>query len=336
MIGAAVVVASGLCAHVPEAAAKSPAKPQAADTSTDKAAAQRRRAAMAAVKSWAVQLRFIDRTALAASPFDLVVIDHAPHPKKDVEIPFTPEQIAPLKLKPDGSRRVVLAYLSMGEAERYRFYWKPEWDAPETRPKWLGTENPRWPGDYLVQFTDPDWQSVIFGAPDSFLDRIISAGFDGVYLDRVDAFQDEGAGPGAEDAMTGFVQRLSDHAHRLNPDFMIVMQNAEELVKSKSLLARLDGVAKEDLQFGADNGEGPNPQQMVLDTVNNLRRAKRAGLKVLVLEYARSADHIAATQRLAQREGFVLHITDRMLGVLSPLSPTPSPSAGDPPTTARP
>lgn len=300
----------------------------ATQAATAKADAQRRRAAMAAVTAWAIQLRFLDRAALAASPFDLVVIDHAPHPKKDVEIPFTHDEIAPLKQKPDGSRRIVLAYLSMGEAERYRYYWQPQWDNAETRPKWLGAENPRWPGDYLVKFADPDWQSVIFGTPVSFLDRIIAAGFDGVYLDRVDAFQDvEETIAEAEDAMTGFVQRLADHAHRLNPNFLIIMQNAEELAKSKSLLSRLDGIAKEDLLYGFDNGENANPSQMVIDTVSNLRKAKRAGITVLVLEYARTADAINATQKLAEREGFVLHITDRMLGVLSPVAPAPT--AGD-------
>jgi cysteinyl-tRNA synthetase, unknown class len=301
-------------------------------TDSGKTEAQRRRSVMSAIKTWAVQLRFLDRSAIAAAPYDLVVVDHAPHPIKNVEIPFTAEEIAPLKVKPDGARRIVLAYLSIGEAERYRYYWKSQWDQPETRPKWLGAENPRWPGDYAIQFADPDWQSIIFGTQDSFLDRIIRAGFDGVYLDRVDAFQDvEETVPGSEDAMSGFVKRLADYAHRANPDFLIIMQNAEELAKSKSLLVRIDGLAKEDVLYGVDNGDGPNPQQMVVDTVANLRKAKRAGVKILMLEYARSAEAIAATQSLAHREGFVLHITDRMLGVLSPITPGPTPSAGDAP-----
>ena len=323
-----------LSAQTTASAGQQRTKPEgiAAAATSAKSEVQRRRAAMSAVKTWAVQLRFLDRAAIAAAPYDLVVIDHAPHPIKNVEIPFTAEEIAPLKIKPDGTRRIVLAYLSVGEAERYRYYWKSQWDLPETRPKWLGAENPKWAGDYAIQFSDPDWQSIIFGTQDSFLDRIIRAGFDGVYLDRVDAFQDiEDTVPGAEDAMSGFVKRLAEHAHRSNPNFLIIMQNAEELAKSKSLLARIDGLAKEDLLFGVDHSEGPNPQQMVADTIANLRKAKRAGLKVLMLEYARSAEAIAATQNLAKREGFVLHITDRMLGVLSPVTPGPVPSAGDVP-----
>lgn len=292
--------------------------------------ARARQAAMAGVKSWAIQLRYIEKQALQSSPFDLIVIDHAPHPKKDVEIPFAFEDVASLKRKPGGSRRIVLAYLSIGEAERYRFYWKAAWDAEATRPKWLGKENPQWPGDYLVDFSNPDWQSIIFGRETSYLDKLLAAGFDGVFLDRADAFQDtDGAvTSGGEDAMQGFLSRLADYAHRKNPDFLVVMQNAEELAKSKSLLARLDGIAKEDLFFGAGNDEAENPKQMVKDSLSYLRRAKRAGLKVLLLEYARAPQKIAQIRDDARREGFVLHLTDRLLGVLS-VDGIPSPAAGD-------
>ncbi len=286
--------------------------------------ARARKKAMAAVGTWAIQLRFLDRTALAAAPVDLVVIDHAPHPKKDIETPFTRAEIAPLQVKPDGSARIVLAYLSIGEAERYRYYWQAVWDAAETRPAWLGPENPRWPGDYAVNFASPEWQGIIFGAADSYLDRIIASGFDGVFLDRVDAFQDvEATDPGAEAAMSSFVARLADYARRKNPEFLIVMQNAEELLRSKSLVSRIDAAAKEDLLFGHDNSEAENPKQMVQDTIGYLRRARRAGLKVLVLEYAATPQLAAAARALAKREGFVLHVTERMLGRLSLDQPAP-------------
>ena len=287
-------------------------------TLNPKSSLDARRQVLEAVASWAIQLRYIDRQRLSAAPLDLIVIDHAPHPNKDIERPFLASEIDPLKTKPDGKRRIVLAYLSIGEAERYRYYWKPEWDSSETRPVWLGAENPRWPGDYQVKFADPDWQAVIFGTPQSYLERIISAGFDGVYLDRVDAFQDvEAAMPGAEDAMTGFVTRLADQARRLNPAFLIVMQNAEELARHKSVLQRIDAIAKEDLTFGSGNSEDRNPQPMVRDTVQYLRRAKRAGLKVLVLEYVTDPAKAVEARSAANREGFVIHFTERLLGTLS-------------------
>ncbi len=98
-----------------------------------------------------------------------------------------PGEVAELQSKPGGGRRLVLCYMSIGEAEDYRWYWQPGWTTDP--PSWLGSENPSWPGNYSVEYWDPVWQAIIFGSPDSYLDRILAAGFDGVYLDKVDAFE---------------------------------------------------------------------------------------------------------------------------------------------------
>jgi cysteinyl-tRNA synthetase len=97
------------------------------------------------------------------------------------------EDISNLKTKPNGENRLVLCYMSIGEAEDYRFYWKDSWN--RQKPSWLDAENPNWKGNYKVKYWDRNWQNVIFGANDSYLDLILATGFDGVYLDIVDAFQ---------------------------------------------------------------------------------------------------------------------------------------------------
>lgn len=286
----------------------------ASEAAEPRTALRQRRQAINAVRTWGVQLRYLDRAAIAETPLDLIVMDYAPHPKKDVEIPYAAGDIAGLKSKPGGGRRLVIAYLSIGEAERYRSYWKSAWDAPETRPAWLGTENALWPGNYLVKFTDPEWQSIIFGTPESYLDRIIAAGFDGVYLDRADAFQDPGQNEDeAAEAMVRYVSRLADHARRLNPQFLIIMQNAEELIRFSALRQRLDGLSKEDLSFGNDNSSLANAPQMVRDSLANLRRAKKAGLAVFTLEYLSDAEKTAHVRAIAAREGFVLYVAERLL-----------------------
>jgi len=295
---------------------QAPAPLSAAETRAHEA--RLRRSLLSGVKSWAIQLRFLDRAALAASPTDLVVIDHAPHPKKDIEIPFLTHEVSDLKSGPNNKRRLVLAYLSIGEAERYRFYWKPEWEVSGTKPTWLGSENPQWPGDFAVDYTNPEWQSTIFGTPESYLDRIVAAGFDGVYLDRADAFQDrEPESKDARDAMVRFIARLSDHARRSKPQFLVVMQNAEELIDDAGLRQRLDGIAKEDLAYGSDNSAIENPAEMVRDSLQYLRKAKRAGLAVFTLEYVTEPHKRERVRSMAAREGFRLHITERLLGTLS-------------------
>ena len=94
--------------------------------------------------------------------------------------------MAALTIKATGGTRLVIAYMSIGEAEDYRYYWQTAWQAES--PAWLAAENPVWAGNYKVRYWDRDWQSIIYGNDDSYLRKILAAGFDGVYLDIIDAF----------------------------------------------------------------------------------------------------------------------------------------------------
>jgi cysteinyl-tRNA synthetase len=104
---------------------------------------------------------------------------------------LTREQVQSLQKKPSGRGRLVLAYLSIGEAEEYRYYWRSEWK--RRPPQFLERENPEWKGNYKVRYWMDEWQEIICGKADgglfdkSYLKRIIDAGFDGVYLDILDA-----------------------------------------------------------------------------------------------------------------------------------------------------
>ena len=60
---------------------------------------------------------------------------------------------------------------------------------PEHASSWLEEENPDWSGNYKIRYWDKNWQQIIFGNPDAYLDKILKAGFDGVYLDLVDSYE---------------------------------------------------------------------------------------------------------------------------------------------------
>jgi cysteinyl-tRNA synthetase len=102
-------------------------------------------------------------------------------------VALTESEVSSLKSKANGASRLVVAYMSIGEAEDYRYYWQTDWE--ESPPSWLEEENPNWPGNYKVRYWDPAWQGVIFGDSSSYLDMILYAGLDGVYLDIIDAFE---------------------------------------------------------------------------------------------------------------------------------------------------
>jgi cysteinyl-tRNA synthetase len=100
---------------------------------------------------------------------------------------FTESEISQLRSKANGGKRLVIAYMSIGEAEDYRFYWQSGWS--KDPPSWMDGENPDWEGNFKVWYWEEEWQAIIYGSHDSYLGRILEAGFDGVYLDIIDAFE---------------------------------------------------------------------------------------------------------------------------------------------------
>ena len=120
--------------------------------------------------------------ALGNTDYDLVLVDLFYDDQA-----LSAAEVAGLKRKANGGSRLVIAYMSVGEAEDYRYYWSPAWDSRP--PGWLAAENPHWPGNYKVRYWEKDWQAIIYGSEDAYLERVLAAGFDGVYLDIIDAFE---------------------------------------------------------------------------------------------------------------------------------------------------
>lgn len=132
-------------------------------------------------ENFATKTAFID--AVKATNYDLLIMDMFFNETTE----FTANDLAQLKQKANGGSRLVVSYMSIGEAEDYRYYWDNSWTVGN--PSWLAAENPEWPGNYKVKYWDPEWQAIIFGNNDSYLKKIIDAGFDGVYLDIIEAFE---------------------------------------------------------------------------------------------------------------------------------------------------
>ena len=53
----------------------------------------------------------------------------------------------------------------------------------------MDAENPNWAGNFKVKYWNTEWQNIIYGNDNSYLKKILNAGFDGVYLDIIDAFE---------------------------------------------------------------------------------------------------------------------------------------------------
>jgi len=113
--------------------------------------------------------------------FDLVLIDLFFDDNS-----FTPEEINTLKTKMNGGKRLVICYMDIGSAEKYRYYWKKSWGLHN--PYWIRKKYEGYPDEFWVNFWKSSWQKIIYGNDESYTKKILDAGFDGVFLDNVEAY----------------------------------------------------------------------------------------------------------------------------------------------------
>ncbi len=280
-------------------------------------AAQKSVGPLSSARSWHYQLDNIDVDQLAATPGDLLVIDYA---KFQGKVPLTKEDVARIKSGPDGKGRHVVAYLSVGELEEYRFYWDVTWKT--TPPDWLGEENCAWPQAHRVRFWLPGWKDINFRAPDSYLRRIIDSGFDGVYLDRVDIYETyQKERPGARAEMIAFVRELAETAWRQKPGFFIIPQNAEALLEFPSYRSFVDALGKESLLHGVLATARRNSRADIDWSMQLIKQLQGDGKPVFVVEYLLDHQHIDMTARELRGRKIVPTFQTRALDGKDPTKP---------------
>ncbi len=119
--------------------------------------------------------------AIAETNFDAVIIDA--FFGDDL---WTASEIAQMKTKANGGKRLAISYMSIGSAEKYRYYWKESWKLH--KPRWLKKPYEGYEDEIWVKYWEREWHEIIYGNESSYTKKIIDAGFDGVYLDNVEAY----------------------------------------------------------------------------------------------------------------------------------------------------
>jgi cysteinyl-tRNA synthetase len=275
---------------------------------------------------WLYQLQRPNPAAIARSGFKAAVID------------CSRDGTDATRLRPGQMRQLarrgvtVLAYLSIGEAEDYRFYWDPAWKTAP--PAWLGRTNPDWAGNYKVRYWDPAWRDTVLRP---YLDRILAQGFRGVYLDIVDAFEYwasprsyGGAGevfaagdPRGDETeaarrMIELIEWIANYA-RSHGRFLVYPQNGENILafdRDGRYLRAISGIGVEDVFY---NETRLQPAAETRYRLKFLRRLEAAGKRVLCVDYvdtgrrgdASNRARIADFVRRCRAEGFDFYAARR-------------------------
>ncbi len=251
------------------------------------------------VKTWIyiLQSNNIKTKQLLNINVDLIVLDPD-------DFNLTRSKIEEFKRK----GKIVIAYLSIGEAEKYRSYWRKTWKPG--KPEWLDGENPEWKGCYLVKYWHREWQEIIIEKAK----EIISRGYDGLYLDRADAYLDwEEKGYSKKQLrieMVKFIVKIKSEVEKLNPATIIIVQNALELLDYKQYINIIDGIGKEDTWY-QDNK--PRPRREVEYDLKYLLKAKSNGKIILVIDYITDINKIRDFFNKAQTHGFIPYVGPKSL-----------------------
>jgi len=219
---------------------------------------------LGAATTWMYQIQGLNEdgavAALAVTDYPLLVLEPG---HNFSESPYDTEaMVATLRTTPQGGERLLLAYVDIGQAEDYRDYWDTSWVAPTTcangDPEWLlAPDGDGWSGNYVVAYWDPAWKQQWLG-DDGIVAELATMGFDGIYLDWVEAWDDycvhtsagaDGIDVGEE--MIAFVGQLGDAGRAVNPAFVVVPQNAPFLIDEdpETYASAIDALAVEDTWF---------------------------------------------------------------------------------------
>lgn len=255
------------------------------------------------INSWGYQLQEINVEEITSSDYDMMIIDYSKDGSD--EEAFTTSELQSMK----GGNKILICYISIGEAEDYRYYFKNDWlDNP---PEWLDEENSDWRGNYKVKYWDTVWQGIILG----YVDKIIEAGFDGLYMDIIDAyeyFEEERIDSKAD--MVDFVEIIANHARQSNPNILIIPQNGEQIVEERYFNV-IDGIAREEVYVLATNDKRDDKETKEIESY--LDQYLEAGNFVLTVDYADDEELTNLAIENSRKKGYIPLVTAVDLDVLT-------------------
>jgi len=251
-----------------------------------------------AVKKWFILLDYRGAESLPdpseVKKFDMAILDPDSHP--------------PLEEIKDNI--ILIAYLSVGEAEGYRGYWEEIKDRP-----WVIGENPFWKENYYVDVRNKEWQKVIL---DEVIPGIIEKGFKGIFLDTLDTssmleekYPIEHAG--SDRAMIGLILAIRESY----PELFLISNNGFSILKD--IVPFLDGMLTEDINMMPDFEKGgykkvpKNESAYKVKILNELK--KEYNISVFVIDYAPQGDRRALRECIAESKklGFKPYIAEKEL-----------------------
>ncbi len=310
------------------------------------------------VEFWAYQIQDVDEDgavdALIDSMYDLLVLEPTRSDRDSSDFD-TAGMVNTLHASPSANfeSKLVIAYIDIGQAEDWRWYWNDSWIAPtETsrgEPDFLLSLDPDgWEGDYPVAYWYDEWKDILLYDEESSIQQIIDDGFDGIYMDWIEAYDFEPAIAAAEDEgldaqeeMIDFIEEIRDYCQLKNPDFLLIAQNALSISDGHPVYFDLiDAVAQEHILFDGiadtpwgESGSGdiriPSSGEEGYSTewyTERLDLYLEEGKTVFVVDYATVETTVAEAYSYAREHGYIGFVSQIALSQLPETTPPEYPN----------
>ena len=226
--------------------------------------------------------------------FDMAIFDADHHPVLD-------------EIKKDF---ILIAYVSLGEAESYRPYWEDINDA-----SWIIRENPNWQENYYVDIRNSQWQQVIL---EKVIPGIISQGFHGIFMDTLDTAEIleegfEGRYCGAKEAMIQLIVQI----RKKYPELLLISNNGFYLLNE--IAPYLNGMLVEDIHMLIDFKNDSYKRVSRIEREEKIQILQplmnQYDLPVFVIDYVDSDDkrNIRRCIKSSKKLGFKPYVAEKNL-----------------------
>ncbi len=244
--------------------------------------------------SFVYQLKNARFEKLTSIPADLLIVDAD-------DTRFSTKELESLR-----ATKTVLAYLSIGEAEEQRDYWRSQWTPRD--PPWLYTEHPEKPSRYRVRFWDLAWQTIV----QQRLAELLVRGYSGVYVDGVESFTfwEYKQETEARQLMISTIKNLAIIAHKIRTDALIFVHNGEELLSDSTYVESIDGIGKEKVWYDENLKVPAHETQQIITT---LMPAIVANKTVLIIDYPTERKKRCEVMKLAREHDYLGYTPTREL-----------------------
>lgn len=173
-----------------------------------------------------------------------------------------------------------LAYLSVGEINKSRFYYEFFKDR-----KWLGAENPNWPGSFKANIRNTEWRNYIV---ERIIPNIVGRGYNGIFLDTVNEAVSDTDGIYTVESGKQYIELLKK-IRKAYPRLFILQNSGIETLKEAA--NQIDGILFEDLFTNYDFSKKIykiETNDFLLNKINEIKKVFNK--PIFVIDYCESSD----------------------------------------------